>query len=100
MKIWLMEPLELNVAATVKQKDTRTSVGTLIKLFAVATDVQREQNKLLKKTILVHNTEIYYSRYMVIQENVMKSQNPVVLVTCIKLKKAPDVFQTLTAKEK
>merc|ERR1719290_976120 len=100
MKIWLMEPLELIVVATVKQKDTSILVGTLIKLFAVATDVQKDQNKLLKKLILVHNTEIFYSRYTVMQEDVMKSQNPVVLVTCIKLKKAPDVFQTLTAKEK
>merc|ERR1719290_568237 len=100
MKIWLMEPLELIVVATVKQKDTSILVGTLIKLFAVATDVQKDQNKLLKKLILVHNTEIYYSRYTVMQENVMKSQNPAVLVTCIKVKKAPDVFQTLTAKGK
>merc|ERR1719290_533047 len=100
MKIWLMEPLELIVVASVKEKDTSILVGTLIKLFAVATDVQKDQNKLLKKTILVHSTEIFYSRYTVMQENVMKLQNRVVLVTCIKLKKAPDVFQTLTAQEK
>merc|ERR1719290_452935 len=100
MKIWLMEPLELIVVATVKQKDMSILVGTLTKLSAVVTDVQKDQNKLLKKTILVHNTEIFYSRYTVMQENVMKLQNRVVLVTCIKLSKAPDVFQTLTAQEK
>merc|ERR1719290_197153 len=99
MKIWLMEPLELIVVATVKQKDTSILVGTLIKLFAVVTDVQKDQNRLLKKLILVHNTEIFYSRYTVMQEDVMKSQNPVVHVTCIKLKKAADVFQTPTVKE-